>query len=209
MSIFLHKLVVTGPDKETANLTFDGLAHLVYGPTDTGKSYIVQCLRYVLGSDELPHDIGYSRGYTRVALQLEITDGTKYTFFRDLQSSEDSVYFGFHELPPQNSISLKTGVEANLINWSGAAGRKILAKSGTLGNMTANDLRYISIFDEIETLDKVSLEGKDRLSKTRNKSSISLILSGVDDSNMTLVNSTAKINIAKGHVESIEERKCL
>ncbi|WP_332853637.1 AAA family ATPase [Duganella sp. S19_KUP01_CR8] len=206
MSIFLYKLVVTGPDKETASLEFDGLAHLVYGPTDTGKSYIVQCLRYVLGSEEQPHDIGYSRGYTRVALQLEIADGTKYTFFKDLQNSEDFVYVGFHDLPPQDSVPLKIGGEANLINWSGATGRKILAKSGTLGNMTANDLRYVSIFDEIETLDKVSLEGKDRLSKTRNKSSISLILSGVDDSNIVLVASADKINIAKGHVESIEEQ---
>ncbi len=206
MSILLHKLVVTGPDKETATLTFGGLAHLVYGPTDTGKSYIVQCLRYVLGSEEQPHDIGYSRGYTRVALQLRTEDGTKYTFFKDLLNSEDFVYAGFYDLPPQHIVPIKIGIEAALIHWSSAVGRKILAKSGSLGNMTANDLRYVSIFDEIETLDKVPLEGKDRLMKTRNKSSISLILSGVDDSSIVLVASADKINMAKGHVESIEEQ---
>lgn len=83
---------------------------------------------------------------------------------------------------------------------------KILAKSGQLGNLTAGDLRRVSIFDEIETLDNVPFEGKDTNLKTRNKSALAVILRGSDDSEMLLPPSTNDRNVAKGHVEAINEQ---
>src|ERR1017187_10861718 len=102
MSVRLHRLVVTGPGKEPAHLDFAGQSHLVHGPTDTGKSYVVACLRYCFGSDERPKDIGYSEGYTRAALQLTALTDEKYTLFRDFTEGGQAVYNGFHELPPQD-----------------------------------------------------------------------------------------------------------
>ncbi len=79
-------------------------------------------------------------------------------------------------------------------------------KPGKLGNLSPGDLRYVSLFDEIETLDKVPLEGKDKLLKMRNRSSVSLILSGVDDSEAVLVPTTDQRSNAKGHVEALAEQ---
>jgi hypothetical protein len=83
---------------------------------------------------------------------------------------------------------------------------KILAKAGQLGNLTAGDLRRVSIFDEIETLDNVPFEGKDTNIKTRNKSALAVILKGSDDSEMLLPPSNKDLNVAKGHVEAINEQ---
>lgn len=206
MTILLHKLTVTGPGKDAARIDFQGRAHLVYGPTDTGKSYIVECLRYCLGSDERPRDIGYSEGYSRVALQVETLGAEKFTLFRSLLDGAEAVYSGFHELPPQDSEPSKSDIGQLLIFCSNAGDRRILTKSGTLGSLTAGDLRYVSLFDEIETLDKVPLEGRDKLFKMRNRSSISLILTGVDDSDAALAPTTDKRNMAKGHVQALEEQ---
>lgn len=207
MTIRLHKLTVTGPGKKSAQIDFGGESHLVYGPTDTGKSYIVECLRYSLGSNERPRDIGYSEGYSWVSLQVVTADGNELTLFRSLLEGDEAVYQGFHELPPQNSTEpLKSDIGPMLISWSQASDRKILTKSGVLGNLAPSDLRYISLFDEIETLDKVPLEGKDKLFKMRNRSSISLILSGVDDSQAVLAPSTQQKNVAKGHIEALDEQ---
>ncbi len=207
MTISLHELVVTGPGKQPATLKLDGQSHLVFGPTDTGKSYIVECFRYCLGGGDKPKDVGYSEGYTRASLQVSLADGRQFTLFRDLFDGAETVYEGFHELPPQDwGVTLEKDISELLPIWCGAAGMKILAKSGQLGNLTAGDLRRVSIFDEIETLDNVPFEGKDTNLKTRNKSALAVILRGSDDSEMLLPPSTNDRNVAKGHVEAINEQ---
>ncbi|HBF08400.1 MAG: hypothetical protein CMD81_08880 [Gammaproteobacteria bacterium] len=206
MTISIQELVVTGPDKLPAKLTFDGKSHLVFGPTDTGKSYIVECLRYCFGGGHKPKDVGYSDGYTRAAVQISLSNGEMYTLFRDLFNGEEAVYFGFHDIPPQSEIVLEKPISELIQKWCGAEGVKILIKSGKIGNLTAGDLRRVSIFDEIETLDNISFEGKDTNLKTRNKSALAMILTGLDDSEMILPASTNDRNIAKGHVEAINEQ---
>jgi hypothetical protein len=207
MTVSVNELVVTGPSKRPATLKLEGQSHLVFGPTDTGKSYIVECFRYCLGAGDKPKDVGYSEGYTRTALQVSIADGRQFTLFRDLTDGSELVYEGFHTQPPQDgSAALEQSISDLLPIWCSSSGIKILAKSGQLGNLTAGDLRRVSIFDEIETLDNVPFEGKDTNLKTRNKSSLAVILRGADDSEMLLPPSTKELNVAKGHVEAINEQ---
>ena len=206
MRIAIHGLVLTGPDKPNAELKPGGESHLVFGPTDTGKSYIEECIAYCLGGDEHPRNVGFSEGYTRAALQVLGPDGSEYTFFRDLLEERQVVYSGFHSLPPLSSQSpVAEEIGPYLIEWGKASGNRILVKAGTLGNVTANDLRFLSLFDEIRTLDKVPLKGKDKLLKMRFQSVIMLALIGVDDSGATLTVKTDQRNIAKGHVQAIED----
>jgi hypothetical protein len=207
MTISINKLVVTGPDKADATLLLNNQSHLVFGPTDTGKSYIVECFRYCLGSDQKPKDVGYSEGYTRAALQISLGNAHNYTLFRDLFDGVELVYEGFHTNPPQDdSILLNHPISDLVTQWGGGHGKRVLIKSGKLGNLTAGDLRRVSIFDEIETLDNAPFEGSDTNRKTRNKSSLAAILSGSDDSEMLLPPSNDERNIAKGHIEAINEQ---
>lgn len=207
MTVSVHELLVTGPGKRPATLKLDGQSHLIFGPTDTGKSYIVECFRYCLGGGDKPKDVGFSEGYTRTALQVSIADGRQFTLFRDLTDGAELVYEGFHSQPPQDgTATLEQSISDLLPIWCGSSGMKILAKSGQLGNLTAGDLRRVSIFDEIETLDNVPFEGKDTNLKTRNKSALAVILRGADDSEMLLPPSTKDLNVAKGHVEAINEQ---
>ncbi len=207
MTVSVYELVVTGPGKRPATLKLEGQSHLVFGPTDTGKSYIVECFRYCLGGGDKPKDVGYSEGYTRAALQVSLANGCQFTLFRDLTDGAELVYEGFHTQPPQDgTAALEQSISDLLPLWCGSAGLKILAKSGQLGNLTAGDLRRVSIFDEIQTLDNVPFEGEDTNRKTRNKSALAAILRGADDSEMLLPPSTKDLNVAKGHVEAINEQ---
>ncbi|WP_445611274.1 AAA family ATPase [Hafnia alvei] len=206
MTIKLHTLAVTGPGKEPALLELDGQSHLIFGPTDSGKSYIVECIRYCLGSSQRPKDIGFSEGYTKIALQIVLPDNKPFTLFRDLTGNGEAVYSGFHITQPiHHSAPPSVGISELLPSWCNGAGKKILIKSGVVGNFTAGDLRKFSIFDEIETLDNVPLEGSDTNLKTRNKSSLALILTGTDDSDIILPPSTEQRHIAKGHAEALED----
>lgn len=208
MTISLHELVVTGPGKRAATLKLNGESHLVFGPTDTGKSYIVECFEYCLGGNDKPKDVGYSEGYTRAALQVSLADGSRFTLFRDLYDGSELVYEGFHNFPPQDApAALEERISELLPIWCGSVGMQILTKAGKRGNLTANDLRRVSIFDEIKTLNNAPFEGKKTdVNKTRNKSALAAILRGADDSEMLLPPSTNELNVAKGHVEAINEQ---
>ena len=89
MTIRLHKLMASGLDKPPALLDFQGETHLLFGPTDTGKSYIIQCIRYCLGSGTRPKDIGVSEGYNTMALQVAVDGSEKYTLFRSLTDGSE------------------------------------------------------------------------------------------------------------------------
>lgn len=207
MTIRIFKLIVSGAGKEDGVIFFDGDSHLIYGPTDTGKSYIVECFRYCLGGKNRPKDIGFSEGYKIVSLQVKVGNEQEFTIFRGLDNNEQSVYSGFFDAPP-NSEDAKLNEEFTslLVGWSNAAGKLILTKRGVKGKFSAGDVRFLSIFDEIRTLDNVAFTGSDAIVKTRNSSSMALVLSGVDDSEMILPLSTDEINKAKGHAYALEEQ---
>lgn len=205
MRLSIHKLVLTGPTKPNAELTPHGASHLVFGPTDTGKSYIASCISYCLGSDEKPLGVGLSEGYTRAALQIKVADESGFTLFRDLIAGNEVAYVGFHDLPPPTLSPVAEEFAPLLVRWSAAMNKRILVKSGSLGNVTAGDLRRLSVFDEIRTLDRVRLEGKDPLFKMRNRAAVALALTGIDDSGAELVTKTDDRNFAKGLVQALEE----
>lgn len=202
MTIKLQLLAITGLKKEPALLTLYGISNVVFGPTDTGKSYIAECIRFALGSNELPENIGVSEGYSYVALQLTDANNVEFTLFREFSTKQDFVYAGLHLVIPQQQEPIGP-ISDFLLEKSSGVDKKILNKTGILGNLTVNDLRRVSIFDEIETLNNVTFDGEDNLTKTRNKAALCLILTGVDDSKMHLVTTADEQKKAKGHVEAI------
>ncbi|APA84061.1 hypothetical protein BJG93_00575 [Paraburkholderia sprentiae WSM5005] len=207
MSIQLQRLCVTGPDREPAELLFAGRSYLVFGPTDTGKSYVLESLRYGLGSSGKPRENQFSAGYTRLALQLKSADGEELTFFRDLVDGSEAVCDGYHQTPPQGAVpgGKPRKIAGVLAQLCGASEKRILVKAGKREGLAAGDLRHFSLFDEIETLDLKPLVGTDTNLLTRRRASGAVILTGHDDEGLTLVASAAKRASAGGYVEAVDE----
>lgn len=76
MTVTLVSLLATGPGKPDARVDFRDPAMLVRGASDTGKSYIRDCLWYLLGGDKLPKKIPEASGYDLLTLTLETDEGT-------------------------------------------------------------------------------------------------------------------------------------
>src|SRR5215471_18559990 len=72
MTVKLISLLATGPDKVDAVVDFRSPATLIRGPSDTGKSYIRDCLWYLLGGDKTPKKVPEDDGYE--LLELEFSD---------------------------------------------------------------------------------------------------------------------------------------
>lgn len=74
MPIVFKRLASLGLAKAPAIIEFDSLANLVRGPSDTGKSYIRDCLWYLLGGDKVPKPIPESSGYESLILAFASGD---------------------------------------------------------------------------------------------------------------------------------------
>lgn len=208
MKFHITSLTVVGNNKKTAILEFDKNSYLVYGPTDTGKSYIVECIRYCLGSGKLPKDVGFSEGYSLAILKIQSDTYEDFTIVRSLIDGQESIYKGidYEDRVFDSENKLNDKVEDFLVEKVGIEDNKILIKAGKLGKVTANDLRRVCIFDEIETLDNIAFEGKDKVALIRNRSALSFLLTGSDDSEMLLVSTNDDRNQAKGQVLALNEQ---
>ena len=65
---------------EDTSVDFEKGLNIISGPSDTGKSYIFQCINYMLGSSEKPKEIDESIGYSSVLMEIELYSGDTYTF---------------------------------------------------------------------------------------------------------------------------------
>jgi hypothetical protein len=83
---YIEKLVVTGIGVKEASIKFTKGVNLIVGSSDTGKSYIYQCIDYLLGSATCPKDIPESKAYTEAYLQLRTSDNRVFTIYRELKT---------------------------------------------------------------------------------------------------------------------------
>jgi AAA15 family ATPase/GTPase len=61
MSFYIEKIIVTGSGKTDSIIELSSGVNIIYGPSNTGKTYIVKCIDYMFGSEREPIDI--SAGY--------------------------------------------------------------------------------------------------------------------------------------------------
>ena len=68
----LRRLTLIGPGKAPAQVPFTRGLNVIAGPSNTGKSFIAQCLDYALGSGKPPkEDVPEAEGYSSVVLEIE------------------------------------------------------------------------------------------------------------------------------------------
>ena len=80
--ISLTHLTFVGVTVEPATVDFGPAATIIRGPSDTGKSYIVGAIDYMLGGSTRPKDIPERNGYTTVLLGVRLPSGGEVTLAR-------------------------------------------------------------------------------------------------------------------------------
>jgi hypothetical protein len=71
---YIKKLIVTGDKKEPSIVEFAGGFNIVCGSSDTGKSYIIECIDYIFGGSAIPID--GNTDYDTVKMIVETGLGT-------------------------------------------------------------------------------------------------------------------------------------
>jgi len=186
----LRRLSLVGPDNPPAEVVFTRGLNVIAGPSDTGKSFIAQCLDYALGGGEVPKAIPEATGYTTVALEIEShQDHRVYKLERSMHGGEvrcttegqsDRILAAKHRGGNEDSVS------QFLLDLSGLGGKKVRTnEQGKTRPLSFRDIARLVIIDEVTVIKEASpvLSGQ-HTSKTAESGVFRLLLTGTDDSSV-------------------------
>lgn len=203
MGIVLTSLSVHGPDRETAEVTFDSKRQLIRGPSETGKSYIYDCLWYMLGGDDLPETFPLAQGYQEFHLRF-IAHGDEYEVRRGLSGGSAAIYWRALGNAEELAFEyLDEDLGRLLVTLSGASGKQILRNHSKRGAVTGDDLRHWSLWSQSDIPAKQPSVGTGQAAP-KHEASFHLFLTGADDSGIQLRKSQTEAERARGELQAAE-----
>lgn len=190
----LRHLCFTGPQKESASLAFGHGLNVIYGASETGKSFIVEALDFMLGSSSDLRDIPERVGYDRVFLGVQAGDGTEFTLERSTAGGEFRCYESLHFSSPegveaavlraQHNRTREDNLSRYLLAKIGLDGKRIRKNTrGETNSLSFRNLAHLSLVSEGEIQKRGSaFETGQFPTRTAEFSTLKLLLTGVDDS---------------------------
>ncbi|MCS1638218.1 hypothetical protein MWL67_10860 [Escherichia coli] len=71
----IRKILLRGNSVQDAYVDFYKGANILAGESDTGKSYLVSCLDYILGAEKLKKKLKEATDYTHLYVEFENDEG--------------------------------------------------------------------------------------------------------------------------------------
>ncbi|MGF0540587.1 AAA family ATPase, partial [Agrobacterium sp. ES01] len=188
----IRHLSFHGKDRKPAIVSFQSGLNVVYGASDTGKSYIVEAIDFMLGGKGPLPDIPEAKGYERVLLAIAFDDGSETTLLRGMTGGQFQAFEGLHTSIPDTGGSTlgeihnerdESNLSSFLLSKIGLAGKRIKknAKDDTQA-LSFRNLARLAIVNEEEIIQKRSpLSDGNYTANTANTSVFTMLLTGVDD----------------------------
>ncbi|WP_148359072.1 AAA family ATPase [Peribacillus simplex] len=163
----LNRFIVSNTKEIREIELLDGL-NVISGPTDTGKTYIYQCIKYLLGSNSVPKLIPENIDFKDAYLEVHsLYNDTVFTLKRTFSSNKIYIYdCAFNELTENTK-----GITANTQGSKNLISTKILEYGGLEPNIkikthirqqkfrkiALRDFLHFSLVDEKEIITDTSL----------------------------------------------------
>lgn len=219
----LTHLTFIGGSVAPASVEFGSHATIIRGPSDTGKSFIVDAIDFMFGASALK-EIPERTGYSTVLLGLALPDGEEVTLSRSVAGGALGLYHAdLRSGPlgvPDETLAAKHDArsEANLSRYllrqtalDGARVRKNVRNE--TDSLSFRNLAHLCIVDETQMQAETppALTGQ-YTSKTKEVSILKLLLEDEDDSAVVAVDSKedakklsgAKVDVLERLIEAIE-----
>lgn len=213
----LSHLTFTGTNVEPASVDFSPHVTVIHGPSDTGKSFIVDAIDFVLGAKELK-EIPEREGYSRILLGFELATGERVTLARSVDGGSISLYRADVRVepstPPDETLAAKhsaastKNVSRFLLNEVGLDEKQVRKNARNETHMLSfRDLTRLCLVGETEMQaeEAPGLSGNP-VNKTKEVSVLKLLLSGEDDSALTAVPSAQDQKRLRGARQEVVER---
>lgn len=195
----LRHLTFNGPRKPSASLSFEPGTNVIYGASNTGKSFTLAALRFMLGSSGPLPVIEQRDGYDTALLGLFIPNIGEVTLYRAVTGGGLRLYEGLHQTAPENVSPRVLAAEHDstrtdnlsrvILGALGLDNRRVVKNEH--GEKNSFTLRYLDTFVFVEEgaiIDPRSpiLSGQTPTA-TAEKNAFKLLLTGQDDSTVVAV----------------------
>lgn len=211
----IKRLIVSGLTHDDALIKFSSNAHVIIGPSNTGKSYIFQCLKYLLGSAKRPKKIKESYSYDDCYLEIFLPNKSTNTIRRSLSGGDAFLYeCSYDDVPsyPKEPESLRVEkkgtkkirtLNAYFLSASDLKGTKVRRnKSGVVDDFSFAFLRHLFLIDEISIIKEESPVYTGQYGEgPKEKSVLRVLLTGKDDSAIASKPKQRVIDNRKGRME--------
>lgn len=203
----LIRLSLTGRGLKEATIPFSEGLNVIYGPSDTGKTFIVQCIDFIFGGKTAPKAIPEAKGYDKISLVISPWDtAEELKLTRSMRggaltlSAEGRLT---RTLSQKHSAKSEDCVSRFLLDLTGMDDKWVRKnQKGETDSVSFRDLARLVVVDEEAVIGQRSpyLSGL-KVSETKERSVFRLLLTGVDDSSITAIEDT-KISKARNEAKA-------
>lgn len=213
---FIKKLQLEGNSVKTVSIQFDKGLNVIYGSSDTGKTFIYECIDYMLGSTKTPKNILESRDFTLSKLEIESFNGDKFILERALRGGDLKLYDKNNQfIKDLNSKNDKNSDEKTisdfLLELCNIKSKEIRKNAnGVKQNLYFQDIIKYFLIDETKILTakspiSVKPDRSGNIAETFEKNVFKFLLTGEDDSSIITLLKKDAIDNKKGKIEVYDE----
>jgi hypothetical protein len=192
--MYFSRIAVLGANKPAAEVVLDKGLNVIYGASETGKSYILECMNYILGSSvhDQPKPIVQANGYQKVQAEIRFFEGKTITLCRYF--NDNLIYLSecsFEDFEKQDKQKLSVKHSEKTDNISGFLLSALQLKGKMLKDTRFNGTNPLSFRDFARFLlvkeTRIITEGSPVFDeflpdKTESKSLFKFLVAGEDDS---------------------------
>ncbi len=194
LKLTLKKLSFISANKDPASIKFYPGVNVVCGASDTGKTFLIEVIDFMLGGTTALRDLPERVGFDRVRISLEDGENNAYTLERAAEGGGFGLYDGVLDdviqttgvtpLKAKHKHSTEDNVSGWLLARIGLLGKSLRKnKLGVTRSLSFRDMARLVVIDENEIIRSSSpfLSGQ-VITKTAEYSALKLLLTGADDS---------------------------
>lgn len=186
----LVSLTLSGVNVPDSTVTFQGGLNVIVGASDTGKTFIAQCVDYMFGAKDRPKEIPEAEAYDKATLVI-LPYGTEepLTLERSLRGGSFRL---LREGEPERTLGEKhqagneDTVSHLLLSLCGLAERRIRKNNrGTTRSLSFRDIARLVLIDEKKVIreDSPIYSGRPA-DRTAEQNVFRLLLTGTDDASV-------------------------
>lgn len=215
--IILEQLVFTGAGLDDAQLAFDEGLNIVYGASNTGKSFVLRALNFMLGGGDPLPNIEQRQGYDKVWLSLSLPDRRQVTLYRAARGGAFMLYDGVVTAQPdglgltlaaKHAAGNSSTLSSYLLRELGVHDKEIVKNSsGQKESITFRSFARYLFADENAIFSERSPALSGQFTKdTVEKNILRFILTGRDDSAVVASrNRVVQTAVIRGKTDLVDE----
>lgn len=207
-----------GPQSPPATVTFGAGLNVIYGASNTGKSFIIEAIDFMLGGKPPLRDFPERVGYDLILLGFETNDGKNFTLWRSVEGGNFRLYEGLYKTPPGTNLPYRNLSERHsdknnknlssfLLDICGLDGKRVQKNAqNETSSLSFRNVTRLMIVGETEiTQQRSPLLDGNHVSNTPNFSTFKLLLTGTDDSALVSSNNEPKALSRQAQLQLLDE----